>query len=104
MGAQDGPVGGRLTLRKPVGEEKPVVVTASIVDIVDEGSGAESNQPSKKNRPLVEIVGILKRELGLDGNMTEVVNAAARELNVEKGSHPLSKLAELCLEKLGYDA
>lgn len=94
---RDGPAAGPSTWKTPGEEPKPVVVMASIVQEV---SGADSNRPGKKKRPLVEIVGILKRELGLDGNMTEVVNAAARELNVEKGSHPLTKLAELCLEQL----
>ena len=46
---------------------------------------------------LVEMVTVLKRELGLEGTVNEVIEAAAEEVGVEpKG--PLLEVARSCME------
>ena len=58
-------------------------------------SSSSSTQPT-----LLEMTEILKRELGLKGNMTDVVKQAAEQLNVDVRL-PLMEMAKQCVQKLG---
>ena len=58
-------------------------------------SSSSSTQPT-----LLEMTEILKRELGLKGNMTDVVKQAAEQLNVDVRL-PLMEMARQCVQKLG---
>jgi hypothetical protein len=59
------------------------------------GGSSSSNQPT-----LSEAVAILKRELGLEGNVADVVKQAAFQLGVD-GSLPLVEMARQCVQNLG---
>ena len=43
----------------------------------------------------------LKRELGLSGNVHEVITAAAEALGVATEGKPLTEIAQLCARELG---
>ena len=58
-------------------------------------SSSSSTQPT-----LLEMTEILKRELGLKGNMTDVVKQAAEQLHVDVRL-PLMEMARQCVQKLG---
>ena len=60
-------------------------------------SSLSSNQPT-----LSEAVAILKRELGLEGNVADVVKQAAFQLGVD-GSLPLVEMARQCVQNLGVE-
>ena len=60
------------------------------------GSGAPSKAP-----PLAQSVEIIKRELGVQGNMNEVVTQAAAMLGIETAGKPLPEIATLCVQALG---
>ena len=56
--------------------------------------------PSSTTQPtLNEAAEILKRELGLEGNLTSIVHKAADQLGVERGP-PLAELGRQCLRAL----
>jgi hypothetical protein len=61
------------------------------------GGSSSSNQPT-----LSEAVAILKRELGLEGNVADVVKQAAFQLGVD-GSLPLVEMARQCVQNLGVE-
>ena len=64
-------------------------------------AGGASSSSSSSNQPtLSEAVDILKRELGLKGNVADVVKQAAEQLELDV-SLPLVELARLCVQKLG---
>ena len=50
--------------------------------------------------PIGTAVEILKKELGLKGNMQDVVQQAAFELHVDT-SLPLVEMARQCVQKMG---
>ena len=59
------------------------------------GASSSSTQPT-----LAEAVEILKRDLGLKGNVQDVVKEAAFQLSVDS-SLPLVEMARQCVQKLG---
>ena len=46
-------------------------------------------------------VAVFKQELGLEGNIHNVIHQAAEQLGVPAKGQPLTVLATLCMEKLG---
>lgn len=66
-------------------------------------AGGSSASSSSSNQPtLSEAVAILKRELGLEGNVADVVKQAAFQLGVD-GSLPLVEMARQCVQNLGVE-
>ena len=63
------------------------------------GSAGASSSSSSTQPTLNESVEILKRELGLRGNMRDVVQQAATQLGVD-ASLPLLELARRCVQQL----
>ena len=64
-------------------------------------SGSAGAASSSSTQPtLTEAAEILKRELGLKGNLKDVVREAAEQLELDV-SLPLVELARLCVQKLG---
>ena len=61
-------------------------------------SSSSSTQPTQPT--LREMTEILKRELGLNGNMTDVVKQAAEQLNVDVRL-PLVEMAKQCVQEAG---
>ena len=72
-----------------------VVVLWQIKVKKKEVAATSSTQPT-----LAETVEILKRELGLKGNMQSVVQQAAEQLGVDV-SLPLMEMARQCMQKIG---
>ena len=60
--------------------------------------------PSKGRAPmtLIEQVQVFKRELGLEGNVKDVIDQAAEQLGVSAQGKPLSELSNMCMEALGH--
>jgi len=79
---------GKVMMAEAVELEVPVVVKA------EAGS-------SGANLPLIEMVNILKRELGVEGTIQSVVQQAAEQVGVDIGGKPLPQLAKECLAALG---
>ena len=50
---------------------------------------------------LIEMVGILKRQLGLEGNIASVVQQAAEQLGIDAKGRPLNQLAAECMAVIG---
>ena len=66
-------------------------------------AGGSSASSSSSNQPtLSEAVAILKRELGLEGNVADVVKQAAFQLGGD-GSLPLVEMARQCVQNLGVE-
>ena len=64
------------------------------------GSGSSGASSSSSTQPtLNEAVEILKKELGLQGNMRDIVQQAAKQLGVD-ASLPLLELARHCVQQL----
>ena len=78
-----------------VPDPQKVVVLWQIKVKKKEVAATSSTQPT-----LNETVEILKRELGLKGNMQSVVQQAAEQLGVDV-SLPLVEKARQCLQNLG---
>jgi hypothetical protein len=78
-----------------VPDPRKVVVLWQIKVKKKEVAATSSTQPT-----LAETVEILKRELGLKGNMQSVVQQAAEQLGVD-GSLPLVEMARQCVQNLG---
>lgn len=65
-------------------------------DKAGSSSGADPADPP----PLIEMVAVFKRELAVEGNVKEVVHAAAEQLGVEAGTRPLQDVALACMEAI----
>ena len=50
---------------------------------------------------LSEQVDFLKRELGLSGNMANVVHQAAEQLGIDPAGKPLLEVAAMCMQVVG---
>jgi hypothetical protein len=50
--------------------------------------------------PLIEMVGVIKRELGLEGTLAEVVAEACKQLGVSTEGKTLAEQATLCWRSL----
>ena len=50
---------------------------------------------------LSEQVDFLKRELGLSGNMANVVHQAAEQLGIDPAGKPLLEVAAMCMQAAG---
>lgn len=55
---------------------------------------------SGEGQPLIEI-DILKRQLGLEGNIASVVQQAAEQLGIDAKGRPLNQLAAECMAVVG---
>ena len=51
--------------------------------------------------PLTQAAQILKGELGLEGNVSDIVKQAASQLGIAADHQPLVEVAKQCLQKLG---
>ena len=69
-------------------EAKPVVVTATVIE-------------AKAPQTLAQQVETLKAELGVEGDMSDAIHSAAKQLGVEAKGVPLGELAAMCLQQLG---
>ena len=48
------------------------------------------------------MVDILKHELGLDGNVSSVINQSVEQLGIASEGRPLTQLAAECVALIGY--
>ena len=77
-------------------EEPPVVMgTAVEATAVHAGNG-------KVPMTLMEQVTILKKELGLEGNVKAVIEQGAEQLGVPAEGQPLAALGHACMQALGH--
>ena len=51
--------------------------------------------------PLIKLVGVLKRELGVSGPIRKAVHAAAMHLGVATEGVPLHQIVAMCMRELG---
>jgi len=50
---------------------------------------------------LNDVVAVLKEELGLSGNLKEVIEQAAFQLNIDSAGKPLPEVGQACMRMLG---
>ena len=87
--------------------EAPPVVMGMVVESVPAVQPAAEPMgvaPSKGPAPmtLIQQVEVLKRELGLEGNVKAVIEQAAEQLGMSAEGKPLSELGNACMEALGH--
>ena len=56
---------------------------------------------SGEGQPLIEMADIMKRQLGLEGNIASVVQQAAEQLGIDAKGRPLNQLAAECMAVIG---
>ena len=97
------PVGMPVSGSGRIAPPTPVATVATVVaqPVVAQPAGASGGGNSIEQMQLAEMVDLLSRHLGVNGNMTEVVKQAAETLGIEQGSMPLPELARKCVESLG---
>ena len=76
---------------------EPVVVMGVVV----EGVAAMGIGEGKAPTTLIEMVAVLKRELGLEGNVKEVIDQAIEQLGVSAQGVSLMEQAVSCMKVLG---
>jgi len=86
----------------------PVVMGVAVTNAVSASSGLEEAvapappKDSAGSRPLIDSVAVLKRELGLDGNVNQVIHDAAVQLGVASEGKALVDVAAECMAMLGH--
>ena len=83
------PVGDLWQMRTcPRSTAPPMPVVMGVVVDVDKREGSETTNAaaSGRSQTLAEMVSILRQQLGLGGNMREVVEQAAQQLGTERSS------------------
>lgn len=80
--------------------------TAVMGTVVEERTVVEDSSPSSATQLtlLPEQVEFLKRQLGLSGNMKDVVHQAAEQLGIDPAGKPLKALAAMCMQGVGVVA
>ena len=79
----------------------PEVVQAVLVGQATPVVGSTSASPMASSLPLIEQVAILKRELGVSGNIRDAVHEAAKQLGIQVGNRPISEISAQCMQALG---
>mmetsp|Transcript_39458 Transcript_39458/g.104133 ORF Transcript_39458/g.104133 Transcript_39458/m.104133 type:complete len:1309 (+) Transcript_39458:69-3995(+) len=80
-----------------------VVIGAQACDAVaSEAVAVSFTAKAQAPMTLMEQVTILKRELGLQGNVKDVLEQAAAQLSVSAEGKPLAALAAACMNALGH--
>ena len=77
------------------------VVQAVLVGQATPVVGSTSASPMASSLPLIEQVAILKRELGVSGNIRDAVHEAAKQLGIQVGNRPISEISAQCMQALG---
>ena len=87
----------------PVSEGAPVVELAAVQAalVVQQASVPGSSTQHTNKHTLATDVEILKRQLGLNGTVSEVVKEAATQLAIDSNGRPLSDVAMECVRSLG---
>ena len=87
----------------PVSEGAPVVELAVVQAalVVQQASVPGSSTQHTNKHTLATNVEILKRELGLNGTVSEVVKEAATQLAIDSNGRPLSDVSMECVRSLG---
>ena len=89
-----------------VPEAAVTVVPEAAVTVVPEaavmGTAVDGiSSSSSAQLTLAEQVEFLKRELGLSGNMANVVHQAAEQLGIDPAGKPLLEVAAMCMQVAG---
>ena len=79
----------------------PKVQAAPVVGVVQQASVPGSSTQHTHKHTLVTDVEILKRELSLNGTVSEVVKEAATQLAIDSNGRPLSDVSMECVRSLG---
>merc|ERR1712008_267207 len=69
--------------------------------VVQQASMPGSSTQQTHKHTLATDVEVLKREMGLNGNISEVVKEAATQLLIEFNGRPLSDVSMECVQSLG---
>ena len=69
---------------------------------VEAGVKGMSLGKGKAPMTLIEQVAILKQQLGLEGNVKDVIDQAAEQVGVSTKGQSLPAIATACLSQLGY--
>ena len=69
--------------------------------VVQQASVPGSSTQHTNKHTLATDVEILKRQLGLNGTVSEVVKEAATQLAIDSNGRPLSDVAMECVRSLG---
>ena len=87
----------------PVSEGAPVVELAAVQAalVVQQASVPGSSTQHTNKHTLATDVEILKRELSLNGTVSEVVKEAATQLAIDSNGRPLSDVSMECVRSLG---
>jgi hypothetical protein len=90
----------------PVSEGAPVVELAAVQAalVVQQASVPGSSTQHTNKHTLATDVEILKRQLGLNGTVSEVVKEAATQLAIDFNGRPLSDVSMECVRSLGTAA
>jgi hypothetical protein len=90
----------------PVSEGAPVVELAAVQAalVVQQASVPGSSTQHTNKHTLATDVEILKRQLGLNGTVSEVVKEAATQLAIDSNGRPLSDVSMECVRSLGTAA
>ena len=79
----------------------PKVQAAPVVGVLQQASVPGSSTQHTHKHTLVTDVEILKRELSLNGTVSEVVKEAATQLVIDSNGRPLSDVSMECVRRLG---
>ena len=79
----------------------PKVQAATVVGVVQQASMPGSSTQQTHKHTLATDVEVLKREMGLNGNISEVVKEAATQLLIDFNGRPLSDVSMECVKSLG---
>ena len=107
-GALEQSAGAIVANEAPVMELMPTLVpkvqAAPVVGVVQQASVPGSSTQHTNKHTLVTDVEILKRELSLNGTVSEVVKEAATQLAIDSNGRPLSDVSMECVRCLGVVA
>ena len=78
----------------PVVTAIPVQEAGPVVSVAGPGAAGTTEQT------LAECVEVIKQQLKLSGNMTEVLQQAAEQMGINPAGKPLKVLADMCMQQL----
>ena len=101
-GALEPSAGAIVANEAPLMELMPALVPkVQAAPVVQQASVPGSSTQHTNKHTLVTDVEILKRELSLNGTVSEVVKEAATQLAVDSNGRPLSDVSMECVRRLG---
>ena len=107
-GALEQSAGAIVANEAPVMELMPTLVpkvqAAPVVGVLQQASVPGSSTQHTNKHTLVTDVEILKRELSLNGTVSEVVKEAATQLAIDSNGRPLSDVSMECVRSLSVVA